>query len=73
MKNLIQTKVIRDAEIILNRKLDPNEREEILNDPEQVQKFYESRLTGAAHIKLQNVVSDIEERHKDLVKLEKVS
>jgi hypothetical protein len=69
----MQTRVIRDAEIILNRRLDPNEKEEILLDPSQVQKYYESKLTGAAHIKLQNAVSDIEERHKDIQKLERVN
>jgi len=71
IKQIMQTRVVRDAEIILNRKLEAGEREEILNDPEQVQKIYESRLTGAGHIKLQNVVADIEERHKDLIVLER--
>lgn len=32
IKEKIQTKVLRDAEIVLNRKLDPSEREKILQD-----------------------------------------
>jgi len=68
----MQTRTIRDAEIILNRKLDSTEKENILLDPSQVQRFYENKLTVGASIKLQNAVSDIEERHKDIVKLEKV-
>lgn len=68
----MQTRTIRDAEIILNRKLDSSEKENILLDPSQVQRFYENKLTVGASIKLQNAVSDIEERHKDIVKLEKV-
>jgi len=30
------------------------------------------KLTGAGHIKLQNAVSDIEDKYKDIVKLENV-
>ena len=29
------------------------------------------KLTGDAHVKLQNAVSDLKERHKDIIKLEK--
>lgn len=72
IKNIMQTRIIRDAEIILNRDLEEEERMEFLNNPSQVQKLYENKLTGAAHIKLKNAVADIEERHKDIVKLEKV-
>jgi hypothetical protein len=72
IKTMMQTRVVRDAEIILNRRLDAGEREEILNDPGQVQRFYENKLTQAGHIKLQNAVSDIEDRHKDIMKLERV-
>lgn len=72
LKNIMQARVLRDAEIILNRKLAVDEKQDILDNPEQVQKFYENKLTGAAHIQLQNAVSDIEERHKEIMKLERV-
>lgn len=68
----MQNRIIRDAEIVLNRKLNPTEQKDLLNDPEQVQQFYENKLTGAGHIRLQNAVADIEDRHKDIIKLERV-
>lgn len=73
IQKILQTRVIRDAEIILNKKLDPDEIDSVLNHPEQVQEMYKNRLEGVAHQKIANFVSDIEERHKDLIKLEKVN
>jgi len=70
IKGKMQGKVLRDAEIVLNRKIDPSEREAILNDQAYVQKMLSDRLTGTGHIRLQNAVSDIEDRYKDIVKLE---
>jgi hypothetical protein len=69
----MQTRIIRDAEIILSKKLDSSQKEEILQDPSIVQRYYEDKLTAGASIKLQNALHDIEERHKDLVRLEKVN
>lgn len=73
IKNIMQTRIIRDAEIIMNRKLEENEKADFLNNPQQVHKLYEDKLTGAAHIKLRNAVADIEERHKDIMNLERVN
>lgn len=73
IKNMMQTRVIRDAEIILNRKIEGEERENILREPAIVKKYYEDKLTGTAHITLQNALADIEERHNDLLKLERVN
>jgi hypothetical protein len=73
IKTMMQTRVIRDAEVALNRKLDPQEREEVLLDPTKVQSFYQNKLTGSAHIQLKNFVNDLEDRHRDIQKLERVS
>jgi len=73
IKTMMQTRVIRDAEVALNRKLDPQEREEVLLDPTKVQSFYQNKLTGSAHIQLKNFVNDLEDRYKDIQKLERVS
>ena len=84
IKGKMQGKVLRDAEIVLNRKIDPAERENILNDQgvnlnnnnniiQYVQKLLSEKLTGAGHIKLQNAVSDVEDRYRDIVKLEHVN
>lgn len=68
----MQTRIVRDAEIILNRKLEDEEKQEIVENPHQVQQLYENKLTGSAHFKLKNAVADIEERHKDIINLERV-
>jgi hypothetical protein len=68
----MQRLVIREAEVALNRDLDTKEREEVLLDPSRVQALYQDKLTGGAHIQLKNFVIDLEERTKDIQKLERV-
>ena len=71
IKNIIQTKLIRAAEIAVNEELTEEQRREVIENPQMIQQMYENKLTGAAHIKLQNAVRDLEERHKDIKNLEK--
>ena len=71
MKQIKETKLIRNAEIGLGRDLTEKEKEKIIQDPKMIQQIYEDKLKGKAHIKLQNAVRDLEERHKDIKKLEK--
>ena len=71
IKNIMQTKNIRSAEIVLGKKLSDEEKLELINDPNYVQQLYGDKLTGGAHVKLQNAVSDLKERHKDIKNLEK--
>ena len=71
IKNIIQKKMIRGAEIALGHDLNEKEKNDILNEPKMVQKIYEDKLTGAAPIQLLNAVSDLEERHKEIKNLEK--
>ena len=71
IKNIIETKLVRAAEIAVNQELTEEQRKEVIENPQMVQQMYENKLTGAAHIKLQNAVRDLEERHKDIQKLEK--
>ena len=70
-KNIIQTKNIRSAEIVLGKDLSDNEKVKVINDPKYVEQIYRDKLTGGAHVKLQNAVADLEERHKDIKNLEK--
>ena len=70
IKNIIQNKMIRGAEIALGRDLNDNEKNDILNEPNKIQKIYEKELTGAAPVTLLNAVSDLEERHKEIKNLE---
>ena len=71
IKKIKETKLIREAEIAVNHELNEEEREEVIENPQMIQQMYENKLTGAAHIKLQNAVRDLEERHKDIKNLEK--
>ena len=71
MKQIKETKLIRDAEIGLGRDLTEKEKENIIEDPKMIQQIYENKLKGKPHIKLQNAVRDLQERHKDIKKLEK--
>ncbi len=70
---MIQNRVIRDAELVLNRKLEDNEKKEYLENPELVQEQMKNSLTGAAPLQLRNAYNDIAERSRDLQKLEQVN
>ena len=71
MKQIKETKLIRDAEIGLGQDLTKKEKENIIEDPKMIQQIYENKLKGKPHNKLQNVVRDLQERHEDIKKLEK--
>ena len=71
IKNIIETKLVRAAEIAINQELTEEQKKAVIEDPQMIQVMYENKLTGAAHVKLINAVQDIEERHKDIKKLEK--
>ena len=70
LKNIMQTKTIRAVEA-LGIKLSDNEKVKVINDPKYVEQIYGDKLTGGAHVNLQNAVADLEERHKDIKNLEK--
>ena len=71
MKQIKETKLIRNAEIGLGRDLTENEKENIIKDPKMIQQIYEDKLKGKPHKALQNAVKDLEDRHNDIKKLEK--
>ena len=69
IKGIIETKLVRAAEIAVNQELTEEQKKEVVENPQMIQQMYENKLTGAAHIKLQNAVRDLEERHRDIKKL----
>ena len=71
IKNIIETKLVRAAEIAVNQELTQEQRQIVIDNPQMIQTMYQNKLTGAAHVKLQNAVKDLEERHRDIKKLEK--
>lgn len=71
VKYLIQKNYINTAEIAKNGELTEEEKRKILEDPILVQTFYEKKLKGNAPVTLKNQVSDLEDRHKDILRLQK--
>ena len=71
IKKIIETKLVRAAEIVINQELTEDQKQLVIDEPQMIQKMYENKLTGMAHTKLINAVQDIEERHKDIKTLEK--
>jgi len=63
--------IIRTAEINLNRKLTEEESQQVIENPNLMQEMLKNKLLSGAHQGLKNALYDIEERHKDLLNLEK--
>ena len=70
IKLIKEEKTIRNAEIIMERKLDANERDKVLHNPKMVQEIFNAKLMKSSS-KLENAVFDLEERTRELMKLEK--
>ena len=71
IKSEKEKKLIREAEIVINHDLNEEEKQNLIENPNCLQDMYKDQLTGQAPVQLQNAVRDLEERHKDIVKLEK--
>ena len=71
IKNIIETKLVRAAEIVINQELTEEEKQKVIEEPQMIQVMYENKLTGKAHTQLINTVRDLEDRHKDIKKLER--
>jgi len=63
--------IIRSAKINLNRDLTEEESKQIIENPNLLQEMLKSKLLSGAHQNLKNALYDIEERHKDLLNLER--
>mmetsp|Transcript_35032 Transcript_35032/g.36437 ORF Transcript_35032/g.36437 Transcript_35032/m.36437 type:complete len:297 (-) Transcript_35032:48-938(-) len=71
VRDYIKSSILRDAEMVLEKKLSDNEKEDILNNPELVQDLLKSKLEGQAHETMVNKVNDLAARHQDILRLEK--
>lgn len=72
IKKINQEMIIRGAEIAMSRKLTEKEISNVIDDPTSVQAMIQEKINSKAHANLLNAVRDIEDRHNDIVKLEKV-
>jgi t-SNARE complex subunit (syntaxin) len=70
LKSLNENMILRSAEIALSKKLSPEEKINIIQNPELAQQMIQEKLSGKSHIQLQNAVRDLEDRHAEIRKLE---
>jgi syntaxin 1B/2/3 len=70
IKLIKEEKTVRNAEIIMERKLDASERDKVLHNPKMVQEIFNAKLMKSSS-KLENAVFDLEERTRELMRLEK--
>lgn len=71
-KNCVKERIGRQVRLI-DTDLTEDEVEHYVNNPEQAEKMLQTRIYGQASVNLQNAVSDIQDKFKDILKLEKVS
>ena len=50
IKNIIETKLVRAAEIAVNQELTEEQKRIVIENPQMIQQMYENKLTGAAHV-----------------------
>ena len=70
LKSTNENMILRSAELALGKNLSPEEKVNIIQNPEMAQKMVQEKLSGKAHIQLQNAVKDLEDRHAEIRKLE---
>ena len=70
LKSTNENMILRSAELALGKNLSPEEKVNIIQNPEMAQKMIQEKLSGKAHIQLQNAVKDLEDRHAEIRKLE---
>jgi t-SNARE complex subunit (syntaxin) len=70
LKSTNENMILRSAELALGKNLSPEEKVNIIQNPEIAQKMVQEKLSGKAHIQLQNAVKDLEDRHAEIRKLE---
>jgi len=68
-KSAVKDKLARQAKIYDNS-LSPEQLEEIVNDPEGMDKLISQKMIGGTNSRVQNAVSDMQEKYKDILKLE---
>lgn len=69
-KSAVRTKIGRQVKI-MDPTLSQNQVEEICDDPDGLGRVMSSKLMGTAHFKLRHAVEDIQDKHRDILKLER--
>jgi len=69
-KTAVKSKIARQAKII-DPTLTEDQVEAVCNDPEGAGRLLENKMLGTGHMKLKNAVLDIQDKYKDIQKLER--
>jgi len=69
-KTAAKAKITRQVKAI-DPNLTPEQIEEVYNDPDGTGKLLQNKMLGTGHLKLRNAVADIQDKYKDIIKLEK--
>jgi len=69
-KTAVRGKISRQAKII-DPTLTNEQVEEVCNDPEGAGRLLANKMLGSGHVRLKNAVADIQDKYKDIRKLEK--
>jgi len=69
-KNAVRNKIARHAKII-DPTLTEEQVETVCNDPNGANQLLANKMLGTGHIKIRNAVADIQDKYKDIIKLEK--
>jgi len=68
-KNAVKNKIARHAKII-DPTLTAEQVETVCNDPDGANQLLANKMLGTGHMKVRNAVSDIQDKYKDIIKLE---
>ena len=68
-KNSVKSKLARQARI-LDENLTETQVQALVNDPDGLQRLYAKQHIGATHTKIQNTLSDIQDKYNDIKNLE---
>jgi len=69
-KTAVRSKMERQVRV-MDPTLSNEDVEEIVNDPEGAKNLMTAKLMGPGHIKLRHAVADIQDKHRDILKLER--
>lgn len=68
-KNTVKDKVTRQVRLI-DREIDEEQLQEYIENPQLAQDMLQKKIMGQASITLKNTVSDIQDKFRDIQKLE---
>jgi len=69
-KNAVKNKIARHARII-DPTLTEEQVENVCNDPNGANNLLADKMLGTGHVRMRNAVADIQDKYKDIIKLEK--